>query len=201
MTQPRLFLSHAHADRGIASALSSLLIQLGVSPDDLFYTSRPDTGAAAGEDFRQRLRREAREASLMIQLISESYFASTACVMELGAQWVLETPSFPVLVPPIRFVDINARVGPIQATSIQDEAKFTLLYGVIAEIWGLTESTARWKSSWEEFSTRVEKVLQEQVTSESGPSALDADSSDVELAKRDQRIVELELQLAAILGS
>lgn len=37
----------------------------------------------------------------MIQLISRSFLASHMCLFEVGAAWVLDSSTYPIIVPPL----------------------------------------------------------------------------------------------------
>jgi TIR domain len=109
-----IFLSHAHVDRPLADLLRNTLVLGGVPESRIFYSSSRATGIPSGEDVRPYLQRNLREAGLVIELISEIFLARPMCLMELGGAWTLGTPTYPIVVPPLRVEVAAQHIGNVQ---------------------------------------------------------------------------------------
>ncbi|MGH9277973.1 MAG: toll/interleukin-1 receptor domain-containing protein, partial [Acidimicrobiales bacterium] len=97
---PLIFVSHSTRDAPVGEALVELLrAGANVPQERIVFTSAPGTDIPAGQEFTRYLRDRLQGTALFIQLISAHYLQSPFCMCELGAQWALETDSFPLLVP------------------------------------------------------------------------------------------------------
>ncbi len=104
MTGNKIFISHASADEPLAGVLQRALIFGGVPPERIFYSSARLTGIPAGRDVSMYLRQSLRESGLVVELLTRTFLSRPICLMELGAAWGSETPTFPIVVPRSRLV-------------------------------------------------------------------------------------------------
>lgn len=61
----------------------------------------------SGVDFVDYMREELTGAQLVLQLITPSFFESAFCLCELGAQWGMGLPCFPLVVPPVVYTHLK----------------------------------------------------------------------------------------------
>lgn len=100
-------------DESIANALADLL-RLGTDlpRKRILCTSLPGMGIPEGEgNYVAYLRRELEDATLVLPLITPSFFESRVCLVELGAMWGMELPAFPIVVPPAMFAQMEEVLG------------------------------------------------------------------------------------------
>lgn len=100
----KIFISHSIKDKIIVEAFTDniLHVGLGVQPHlEIFNISIEDAGIKSGEDFKRRIESELRTAKAVIQIITENYKTSEACLNEMGAAWILEAPVIPFILDPI----------------------------------------------------------------------------------------------------
>jgi hypothetical protein len=109
----KIFISHASADKGLAELLRDTLVLGGVPEGRIFYSSSRATGIPMGVDVRDRLRLELQQAGLVIELVSKTFLTRTMCVLELGAAWALEKPSYPIVVPPLTRDEAVQEIGNV----------------------------------------------------------------------------------------
>ena len=76
-----IFISYAAPDRVTAEEVSGWLRDAGHQP---FLDHDLRDGIDVGEDWRQRLYRELRQADAVIGVVTSSFLASTWCAAELG---------------------------------------------------------------------------------------------------------------------
>lgn len=88
---PFLFLSHCSKDKLYGDALEALLMGLGVKPEQLIYTSHPLHKIPLGEDIFEYLRKHITNKVVVLILWSDAYLDSPACLLELGAAWVMQS--------------------------------------------------------------------------------------------------------------
>lgn len=85
----KIFISHASADKGFVERIVDLLIDLGVREDQIFCSSVPGFGIPLGNDIYEYLREEFVGNELhVIFILSNNYYASVACMNEMGAAYL-----------------------------------------------------------------------------------------------------------------
>lgn len=105
----KIFISHSSKDEPLISAFVEriLNIGLGISRDDIFYTSAKDTGIRSGTDFKNAIKENIKNAVAVIQIITENYRQSEICLNEMGAAWVLSDNVIPFILEPVRFDNVG----------------------------------------------------------------------------------------------
>lgn len=94
----RIFISHAHADADIASALIDLMIRAFNLPvSEIRCTSVDGFKLPGGSRIEDQLRNEVLNADLVISILSPTSLASTYVLFELGARWGKGKPIMPIL--------------------------------------------------------------------------------------------------------
>jgi len=119
MSAPKVFISHAFADRKVADALKDTLLMSGLSPSNIFYSSDKGTGITTGGDLRSKLLAELRDAVIVIEILTEAFVSRPLCLMELGGAWALENPTYPIVVPPYTIPAATARIGELVMASVE----------------------------------------------------------------------------------
>ena len=115
----KIFISHASADSELIDAFVRFLKDgFNMSHNDFFCTSISGT-LKLGYDFIPQIKDNLINCSKVIFLISESYLNSFFCIAELGAAWATEQNICPLIIPPVKFSDLDRTpLLGIQALSI-----------------------------------------------------------------------------------
>lgn len=137
--EPKIFISHAHADVALAKLVRGTLIHGGVPHGRVFYSSSRSTGIPTGDDVVGHLKAQLLQASLVIELISPTFITRPMCLMELGGAWTLGTSTFPVVVPPLSRAQAVAAIGSFQMADLNDDLRTSGL--------------------WDELNDRIETAL------------------------------------------
>jgi len=95
----KIFISHSSKNAAYGNALVTLLRAVGVKAEDIVFTSNPAYGIPIGKSVFQWLKNRIREQSYVIYLLSEEYYASVACLNEMGAAWVIENKGAMLFIP------------------------------------------------------------------------------------------------------
>jgi hypothetical protein len=184
LTRDRIFISHASADESLAGLLQRALILGGVPPERIFYSSARLTGIPAGRDVSMYLRQSLRDAGLVIELLTRTFLTRPICLMELGAAWVSETPTFPIVVPPLTLGEASGAIGNVHLLRLAIEGSnqdiFSELHDRISEDVSINPSARQWAQAVREFDVGLSAVL-----AVSGPSSPKA-TSDVAAARESQ---------------
>jgi hypothetical protein len=124
-TAPRvpIFISHASDDAELVEEFVRIWLEaaVGVRSEDILCTSLPGQGLRKGKDFKEQIRRRVEEATVVIAIITERYYASAFCIAEMGAAWVLTKDLVPCVVPPFDYKDLKAVLGGLDGVRLDDE--------------------------------------------------------------------------------
>ncbi len=112
--EPKIFISHATADRAIVDKLVGMLEKLGVKQSQLFCSSISGYGIPQGAgDLYDYIRNEMSNDNLfVILMLSENYYKSPVCMNEMGAAWIKQCAYQTVLLPGFQYADIKGAVNP-----------------------------------------------------------------------------------------
>lgn len=96
----KIFISHSSKDKPYSDALRDLLVDTGVSDNDIFYTSSDESGVAFSESFITEIKDKLLNYKTIVLIIhSHNYYKSPICLNEMGAAWVLDKKIFSFLAP------------------------------------------------------------------------------------------------------
>lgn len=163
MTGNKIFISHASADEPLAGLLQRALILGGVPSERIFYSSARLTGIPAGRDVSTYLRQSLLESGLVVELLTRTFLSRPICLMELGAAWVTETPTFPIVVPPLTVAEASDAIGNVHLLRLSVETSnqdmFSELHDRIREDLNIDPSALQWAQAAKEFGAGLLAVL------------------------------------------
>lgn len=150
-----VFISHASADKTMATHFKNMLVLGGVPQGRIFFSSERTTGIPTGDAFASYIRQRLGQAAIVVQLVSPAFLASHFCLLELGGQWALQTKSFPIAVPPLTPRGVGEQLGGLQVGTLDDEDTLAELRDVLEAALELRLPTAAWNSSVRTFRDRT----------------------------------------------
>ena len=122
--RPLLFISHSHEDAGFVDALVELLRTLGFNKTSMFCSSVEGYGVTEGNDIYDTLKNLFRQYDIyVVFVLSEHYYASAACLNEMGAAWVLQSNYSTILTKGFRPRDIHGAINPNKKAIVIDDAR------------------------------------------------------------------------------
>lgn len=150
---PRIFVSHAAADKAVVSDFVDTVLRLGcdVAPDQIFYSSGADTGVPSGSDLNSYVRDQVSESDLVLSIITLQFQASSYCLAELGAAWSRAGSLFPLLGSSASPANLD---GVLRGTLVRDFGNATALdelHDCVGELVGHTTRSTTWgtyRDSW-----------------------------------------------------
>ncbi|WP_329566293.1 toll/interleukin-1 receptor domain-containing protein [Kitasatospora sp. NBC_01266] len=128
-----IFISHATQDKPLADELGRFLVLGGVPRESIFYSSERSTGIPSGESISSYLRSALVRSTLVIELISKSFLERPFCLMEMGAAWVLEKDTYPIVVPPLSRERVGQALGDIRVATMVDDFEVVSLVDELHE--------------------------------------------------------------------
>lgn len=109
----RLFISHAEKDLNITEAFVELLYHIGLSEENIFCSSISELGVPIKEDIYKYLRNLLDSDDVIpIFMLSKNYYASAACLNEMGAVWLKQKSYYTFLLPDFTFKEIKGAINP-----------------------------------------------------------------------------------------
>jgi hypothetical protein len=146
---PKLFLSHAYADRHFVDAFAETILVCGLGlsrKTDFFYSSADSSGISHGSDLMHTLREEAEEASLVLAFISPTYQSRPTCVAELGAAWAKPGALFPLLMPGVGRSELQGVLVGMKVDRLDDRTALNALRDRISSSIGIVVNSTDWET-------------------------------------------------------
>lgn len=113
----KIFISHSSKNAKFGQAIVDLLLAVGVSSNQIIFTSNDAFGIPTGQNIFDWLKEKITEKPHVIYLLSPEYYSSVACLNEMGAAWIIEnkhtivfTPEFKSSSPEFQNGALNPRV-------------------------------------------------------------------------------------------
>lgn len=150
-----IFISHASADQELATIIKDHLILGGVPSSRIFFSSENSTGIPAGRNVHRHLQDTLANSALVIEVISETFLTRPYCLMELGAAWVLDKPTYPLVVPPLTIPKAIRAVGNVKMRTLGSESDadsvFDELHEMLVAIPGINLPMRPWREAVQKF--------------------------------------------------
>ena len=162
----QLFISHATKDKEYIECFVKFLEELGFDENNMFCSSVEGYGISWGNDIYEYLEEiiNNQENDLIVLfMLSENYYASAACLNEMGASWILKKDYRSILLPGFEFNAIEGAIDPRRiAIKLDDDNLMTKLNDVrdqLTEIFDLKNITGtKWDKIRKELIERIDKI-------------------------------------------
>gem|GEM_PF-1069820 len=125
--EKKVFISHSSEDDEIGKEVINLLQLVGIKHSQIFYTSAAGYGTPLGKDWIETLKKEVSSEGIVLSLLSENYFKSQICLLEMGATWVLTKFKIPILIPPMVFKSVNELISTTQGFDVTNGVMWSSL--------------------------------------------------------------------------
>ncbi len=147
----RIFVSYATPDRELANAFIDFL-RLGCNllEEQVYSTARPGT-IPPGTGFVEHIRSGLDRASMVVLLLTPSYYESRFCLAEAGAAWIQQKVRVPVIVPPITYANLEGVQLGEQAVRIDSPSALDDTRDLISEVMGGRVGTGAWNAQRDRF--------------------------------------------------
>lgn len=166
----KLFISHSSKNRNYGDALLSLLTEIGVSHTSITYTSITAYGIPVGENIFHWLKDRLDEKPLVLFLLSNEYYASVACLNEMGAAWIVGNKHIAIFTPHFDLDKPEFRNGALDPRNmgfyINDEDRVTEFTGYILDAFQISTSPIIVNKAIKSFIIKVERTTSLKVENE-----------------------------------
>lgn len=121
---PLLFISHSSEDEVSVEAFVSMLQKIGFNKTNFFCSTIEGYSIDEGADIDETLRNKFTESKIyVVFILSKNYYASPACLNEMGAAWVLQSEYSTIVVPGFEIPDIKGAINPRKLAIVLNDKK------------------------------------------------------------------------------
>ena len=114
----KIFISHSSKNENYGNALVDLLTEVGINGERIIFTSNDAYGIPIGQNIFNWLKDRINEKPYVIYLLSPEYYASVACLNEMGAAWVVENEHTMIFTPNFNLSSYEFQNGAIDPREI-----------------------------------------------------------------------------------
>ena len=174
----KVFISHASADEDVVSLFvdNILCSGSGLPREDIFFSSREDTGVLNGDDIPSAIKDGIRCCEMFFMMVSEAYRKREVCLNEMGAAWMMDDlPKKIILLPGVGFNSIGWLMSLRKGTQMTDEEGLDAIHDQVLDCFSLHVQTSTWNRNKRKFLQEIKhaalpsvpSVAENEVTSES----------------------------------
>ena len=161
VSQKKIFISHSSNDKAIVQLFVDDILQLGIGlkPEQIFCTSIEDMGIKNGEDFRNHIHNNIKNADYSFLLISDNYKSSEICLNEMGAVWAYNNNVKLYLLPNTSFDSIGWLCNTRIAEKIDNPIVLDYLHEQLQQYYSLQNSSiTSWSRQREKFRQDIKLI-------------------------------------------
>lgn len=155
----KIFISHSSFDSKYGEALLKLLRGLGLSRDQIIFTSNDDYGVPIGMNIFDWLKQQINDGAYMMYLLSNNYYESVACMNEMGAAWIVQNDYAVLAVPGFEFSNPKFLSGAIDPRtigfSIDNRKRVVEFKNKLTQRFDLIIDEIDWNSLLDEFMMNI----------------------------------------------
>lgn len=154
----KIFISHSSKNKDYGNALVELLRGVGLKEDEVVFTSNNAYGIPIGQNIYNWLKSQITEKPFVIYLLSKEYYASIACLNEMGAAWIIENEHAMLFTPNFDLSSKEFQNGAIDPKEIgfyiDDEERLLSFIQHLDKYFSITKNTII-------INQKIKKYLQE----------------------------------------
>lgn len=154
----KIFISHSSVNKEYGDSLVELLRGVGVNEDEIIFSSNTAYGIPTGQNIFNWLKSQISEKPFVIYLLSADYYASIACLNEMGAAWIVENEHAMLFLPNFDLNSKEFRSGAIDPREmgffINDEERILMFIDKLSNHFTISKSSVI-------INQKVKRYLQE----------------------------------------
>ncbi len=158
----KIFISHSSEDKDIVDLFKNIILNagLGISDNDIAYTSAPETGVPTGGNIPQYIKENIADSDFVFFMISDNYRESEVCLNEMGAAWALDKNVKPLLLHDVSFKSVGWLFSMNLCANINDAERLDELRDEFLDKYHSCPKTAVWNRQKAEFLTKMATLTQ-----------------------------------------
>jgi hypothetical protein len=165
----KVFISHSSLDKQYVDKFVELLKRFGFHDKDIFYSSNIANGVEPGELILDRLKSELENRPVVIYFLSKNYYASSICLNEMGASWMMTDKHYPIALPGFSLNKINGAVNPDRLTiSLNEKTNVKEIHALLKKLSADTniiaddDVTIDIKGNIEPFQNEIKRLIEKE---------------------------------------
>ena len=141
----KVFISHSSKDKDIILLFKDIILKagIGLSDDEIFFTSSPETGVPVGGNIPEYIKQKLKDCDCAFLMISENYKDSEICLNEMGAAMVLGKRLIPIVLYNYDFDKVGWLIDHSLCIRIDNEERLDEIRDLFIEI-GQGTKTSVW---------------------------------------------------------
>lgn len=153
----KIFISHSSKDKEVVDLFKNIILNagLGISDNDIAYTSAPETSVHTGGNIPQYIKDNIADSDFVFFMISDNYRQSEVCLNEMGAAWALDKNIKPLLLHNVSFESVGWLYNKNLCTKIDDSERLDILRDDICKIYGHNIGTSVWNKQRTKFLSKI----------------------------------------------
>ena len=199
----KVFISHSSEDKEIVDLFKNIILNagLGISDNDIAYTSSPETGVPTGGNIPQYIKEHIADSYFVFFMISDDYRKSEICLNEMGAAWALEKNVKPLLLRDVSFKSVGWLYGMNLCAKIDDEDRLDELHDEFLDKFDSIPKTMVWNRQKREFLAKIAALSQNDTALISIDTSIEVSGALglLDYRERFDRYIALFNQIAGIL--
>jgi hypothetical protein len=133
----KVFISHSSKDKEVVINFIQILEVIGIKPENIFCTSLEGYGAGLGSNFIEEIEARLNEDVLVFFMLSDHFYKSPMCLIEMGAAWAKTKSQISVAITPFDLDNIKGVFKHFQGIQIDQELHYDLLKETLETKFGL----------------------------------------------------------------
>jgi hypothetical protein len=133
----KIFISHSNQDKEVVTTFIHVLTAIGIPAENIFCTSLPGFGTPLGSNFIDEIETRLNEDVMVIFMLSDHFYASPMCLIEMGAAWIQTKKQISVAITPFELGKIKGVFKHFQGIEIDNESHYDLLKETLEIEFGL----------------------------------------------------------------
>ena len=183
----KIFISHASDDKDVISLFKDLILNngLGVSDEDIAFTSVSETGVPLGMSIPDYIKENISSCDFVFFMISDKYRKSEVCLNEMGAAWALNKRILPLLLNNEPFESIGWLYDKNLCTNINNSERLDEIRDEFTAKYGHSEKT----SVWNKYKSKFIKAIDQNIDQDNNvPDIINESEEGTEFGILDYRI-------------
>ncbi|MCA1966884.1 MAG: toll/interleukin-1 receptor domain-containing protein [Flavobacterium sp.] len=161
----KIFISHSSANKDYGNALVELLRGIGITEDEIVFTSNTAYGIPIGQNIFNWLKSQITEKPFVIYLLSKEYYSSIACLNEMGAAWVIENEHAMLFTPNFDLSSKEFREGAIDPREIgfyiNDEERLLSFIQHLEAYFNISKKSVIINQKVKKYLSEIESIVRE----------------------------------------
>ena len=155
----KVFVSHSSNDKDVVRLFKDLVLKsgFGLSDNDIFFTSSPETGVPVGENIPKYIKDNLIDCECVFLMISKDYKQSEVCLNEMGAAMVISKKLIPVLLYNFDFNNVGWLIDKNLCVRINDEERLDEIRDYFNSL-GVNSKTNVWNRNRISFINELRKI-------------------------------------------